>query len=344
MKLLIITQVIDKDHPILAFFHCWVEVFAKEYESIEVICLQAGEFDFPSNVTVHSLGKESGGGNKIKYLWRFYRLLWQLHHRYDDVFVHMNQIYVILGGLYWRLIGKRIGLWYTHGSAPLTLRIASLLTHHIFSASRDSFLLGGSYIDRKIIVAGHGIDTNLFRPGDTNKDIDLLTVGRLSPSKNLELLLMVLKKLQTDTEVRLTMIGSPALASDQEYVAKLKKQAESLAVADLIDWVGAVPNEELPNYLGRAKVFVHSSRTGSLDKALLEPLAMGVPVVTSAIGAKSLPLGDWQVTEVDEMTEAIRKLLQTLPTKKIERLRDLIINNHNLQNLILRITHVYYRR
>ena len=58
MKLLIVTQAIDSEHPILGFFHRWVEEFAKHCEHVHVICLQAGKHSLPANVTVHSLGKE----------------------------------------------------------------------------------------------------------------------------------------------------------------------------------------------------------------------------------------------------------------------------------------------
>ena len=341
MRLLIITQVVDKNHPVLGFFHRWVEFFAKECQSIELVCLESGKFDLPDNVTVHSLGKEKGGGNKIKYLWRFFCLLWRLRRNYDDVFVHMNQIYVILAGPYWRFSGKTIGLWYAHGTKSLSLRIATRLAHHIFSSTRYGFPLHGSAIDKKLTITNQGIDADIFSPREARKDIDLLTIGRLSPSKNLELLLTVLKNLQTNRGVRLTIIGSAATDSDQEYVEKLKEQSDSLGITDLINWVGPVPNEALPGYLQRTKVFIHAGTTGSLDKTLLEPLFSGVPMVTSAEGARCLPLGDWQVASAEEMTQVVRELLQATPTDKITELREFVITNHSLQKLIPRICNTY---
>ena len=343
MRLLIITQVIDKNHPILGFFHRWVEFFAKECDSIEIICLQVGEFDLPENVTVHSLGKEEGS-NKIKYLWRFFRLLWKLRKNYNDVFVHMNPVYVVLAGWWWRLSGKVVGLWYTHGSTSWSLRLAAWLTNYIFSASRDSFPLSGRLVDKKVIVNGHGIDVNRFLPQEVTKDIDLLTVGRLSPAKNLEFIITALKKISADKSVRLTIIGSAIQRSDQEYVKKLKEQAKSLGIENLINWVGAVSNEELPNYLHRTKVFVHASKTGSLDKTLLEPLLVGVPVVTSAIGAKSLALGTWQVASANEMVEMVGEILRETPTEKIKQLQQFVVDNHSLQSLIPRICGVYKKQ
>ena len=82
MKLLICTQVVDKNHPILGFFHRWIEEFAKHCDTVEVICLFEGEHTLPANVHVHSLGKEEGK-NRLKYLIRFYAYIWNLRNEYD---------------------------------------------------------------------------------------------------------------------------------------------------------------------------------------------------------------------------------------------------------------------
>jgi hypothetical protein len=60
MKLLIITQKVDINDPILGFFHRWIEEFAKHCEKITVICLYKGTYNLPNNVKVLSLGKEEG--------------------------------------------------------------------------------------------------------------------------------------------------------------------------------------------------------------------------------------------------------------------------------------------
>jgi len=58
MKLLVVTQVVDTEDPVLGFFVRWVEELAKHVESVEVICLREGKHMLPVNVHVHSLGKE----------------------------------------------------------------------------------------------------------------------------------------------------------------------------------------------------------------------------------------------------------------------------------------------
>ena len=120
-RLLILTQKIDRNDPILGFFHRWVEEFAKHCESVIVVCLQKGEYDLPKNVRVLSIGKEEGGSRMrkiVRYIVRFYRYIWHERENYDAVFVHMNPIYVCLAGPWWRLTGRKIALWRSVSISP----------------------------------------------------------------------------------------------------------------------------------------------------------------------------------------------------------------------------------
>ena len=127
MKLLIITQKVDDHDDVLGFFVRWIEEFAKHAEKVTVICLQKGEYNLPHNVSVLSLGKETGK-SRFTYFVRFFRYIWKLRSDYDTVFVHMNPIYVLLGGVFWKLWFKKIALWYTHKRVDLKLRIAEKLS------------------------------------------------------------------------------------------------------------------------------------------------------------------------------------------------------------------------
>src|SRR3989338_4726327 len=160
MKLLIITQKIDKNDDVLGFMHGWIEEFAKHCDEVIAVGLFVGAYDFPSNVRVYSLGKEDGV-SRIKYLWNFFLIIWSERKNYDAVFVHMNQVYVLLGGLIWKLMGKKIALWYAHGYVPFSLRVALFFTDAVFTSTRSGFRISS----KKVNIVGKGIDNIVYFTG-----------------------------------------------------------------------------------------------------------------------------------------------------------------------------------
>jgi hypothetical protein len=158
MRLLVCTQAVDKDERALGFFHRWLEEMAHSFTRIEVVCLKEGRHSLPGNVQIHSLGKETGR-SRLKYVLHFYRYAWTLRHEYDAVFVHMNQEYVLMGGLFWRLLGKRIILWRNHKMGNRLTDIACRLADVVCYTSPEAFVARLPHAVRMPI----GIDTTQFR-------------------------------------------------------------------------------------------------------------------------------------------------------------------------------------
>jgi glycosyltransferase involved in cell wall biosynthesis len=277
MKLLIITQKVDKNDSVLGFFHRWISEFSKHYDSVLVICLYKGEYSLPSNVKVISLGKESGV-SRIKYIFNLYKYIWLMRHEYDRVFVHMNQIYILLGGLLWKLLSKDIYLWYTHKSVTASLKFAVYLVKGVFSASSESFRVP----TKKLQVMGHGIDLDLFsmntRVDGKDSTLKLITVGRISRSKDI---LTILKAISiVKDRVRLEVLGGTQTIDDNLYLEEIKKYIVDNHLDDKVSLLGPMPQDKIIIYIKNADLFVHTSVTGSLDKAPLESLACGTLVVS----------------------------------------------------------------
>jgi glycosyltransferase involved in cell wall biosynthesis len=273
MKLLICTQVVDKNDSDLGFFHRWIEEFAKQCDQVTVICLFEGEHALPENVRVYSLGKNKKPVSKLQYALRFWKLLFKLRHDYDNVFVHMNPEYILLGGLWWRLCGKKIGLWYTHKSVDVKLRIATFFANIIFTASPASFRLP----TKKLHVIGHGIGTDFFapNPGAVRGDW-ALSVGRLSKSK------------RHDLAIRAASTAGVALriAGEGPERHQLGRLAQELHAS--VDFLGGLTQTQLRDEYQKAAYLIHTSETGSLDKVVLEALACGLPIRTNDPALKAL--------------------------------------------------------
>ncbi len=293
MKLLIVTQVVDSTHPILGFFHRWIEEFAKHAEQVHVIALGAGEHALPSNVTVHSLGKEQGAG-KLQQLATFYSLLMTLHKNYDAVFVHMNPEYVVAAGWWWRLTGKTIGLWYTHKSVDLKLRIAEFFANVVFTASKESFRL----TSKKVQVVGHGIDTDFWTPdGGMVRGTHALSVGRLMTSKRHDLAI----REAASKGFTLKIAGD---GPERERLGALARECGAT-----VEFLGALIASRLRSEYRSAARLIHRSETGSLDKVVLEAAACGCPVDTTDPALKLLSLTPEYVSTHHSLSSLIPRIL-----------------------------------
>lgn len=338
MRILITTQIVDKNDPDLGFFHSWLIKFSERFESIEVICLFKDEFDLPGNITVHSLGKEKKKESKLVNTWRFYKILWNLRGRYDAVFVHMNPEYVILGGLFWRLTGKKVLLWYTHKAVNLRLRLAALLATKIFTASKESFRLPS----KKVEVVGHGIDVEKFESNHSNPPRNFLfAVGRISPSKDWETVIKGLVDLNTvNTGVPsplLDIAGAPITKADFEYLRKLQSLYGNIAFQTFTP-------DEMPHQYAAHYLLIHTSRTGSMDKVVLEALAAGRIVVTSSEAYANLAEGElkgvvfrFSPGDYQELARTIEKIYKAGIVVPNQQAIEYVRKNHNLDTLIGKI-------
>ncbi len=288
-RLLIVTQSVDLDNPVLGFFHRWIEEFATHFDSVTVICLKRGRIALPANVTVLSLGKESGV-SRVKYLWRFYRFIWRARRDYDAVFVHMNPIYVILGGLFWKAWRKKITLWYVHRNVDFKLRLAHFFVDQVYSATSQSFRLAS----KKVCFVGQAVDTVAYARPESfaskhHGSFRIISVGRVTPIKNLDTIIEAIALLKNrGVSAHLEIVGEAIYPADIIYKKKLQELIAKHQLEKEIVWSGAVPPAEVAKHYWQNDVSVNAAPSGGMDKSVLESMAAGVPVFTSNTAFKEL--------------------------------------------------------
>ncbi len=328
MRLLIITQKVDRSDPILGFFHRWIEEFAKNCESVIVIGQKVGSHHLPKNVTVLSLGKERGSWRGIQIL-RYRWLLFKYRKQYDAIFVHMTPIWGVFA---WRAVfflRKRMYLWYEARGDRWPLKIAVKLATKIFSASSS----GMPVQTKKSMITGHGIDTDIFTPGNSARDVHrLITVGRVTAAKQLHVILGAFAKLPH--QYRLSIYGHAITSADHTLLRTLEHEHAMKGIAGRVE-IGAVTQEEIVHRMRAATLFLHASRT-SLDKALLEAMACGCLIVSCAEAAHAV-LPKECLSTAGGMDERVKTLLALSHDEREglrRRLREIVVSKHSLQRLI----------
>ena len=160
-------------------------------------------------------------------------------------------------------------------------------------------------------VAPNIIDEGRFkyRPRGRLRPIVICT-RNLSPDYGIDVVIHAFAILQQHyPEAALYLVGDGPLQSS------LRTLARTLRVSGVV-FCGAIPNEMVPEWYERADIFVNASFLDSSPLSILEAMASGVPVVTTAAGgipsivkhqetALVCPVGDSQA-----LAEQLMRLLR----------------------------------
>lgn len=171
----------------------------------------------------------------------------------------------------------------TQGRSPKTLRYqrkearafraathCQVPTTELADWVRTNYAVSGE----KISIVPNFVDTDIFRPTEECEKMpfSVISVGRLSPVKQFDLLIEACSGIET---CRLTIVGE---GSERGKLMELAREKN----VDL-DLPGNIANERLPSVLSRHLVFALPSKWEGHPKALIEAMACGM----ACVGANS---------------------------------------------------------
>ena len=157
----------------------------------------------------------------------------------------------------------------------------------------------------RIEIIPPGVDLSLFHPipaaeaashlGQPTDHKMVLFVGRLDPVKGLDTLVRAMALVvAAEPSLRgrscLCIVGGQKPERldrmDAEH-ARIDRLAREVGLDDVVHFMGAVSQDDLPFYYGAAQVVVVPSRYESFGLVALEAMACGVPVIASDVGGLS---------------------------------------------------------
>jgi len=166
-----------------------------------------------------------------------------------------------------------------------------------------------------------GIDASLYTPSFAKRTENrVVFVGRVTGEKHIDVLLRAIATLDAKLDVKLDIVGGGDLMN------QLKQLARELGIADRVDFLGHVSDEQLRATLTRATVFAIPSIAELQSIATMEAMASALPVV--AANAMALPhlvhTGEngylFEPGNVSDLAAKLTDVL-TLPDDELQRMK-----------------------
>ena len=200
-------------------------------------------------------------------------------------------------------------------------KAALLLTVSEFSRSEIARLYGVDPLS--ITITGNGVNLARFHPVSPEGSDDwngadlvralgaepgkyLVTVGRLEPRKNHLNLVRAYARI-AEPRPPLLIVGQRDFEHDEAFA-----EVEKLGLTHEITFLERVADAELPALVRHARVFVYPSFAEGFGMPVLEAMASGVPVVTSATTALVEVAGGAALTVDPDDPQALAGAIETL--------------------------------
>lgn len=351
MKVLMVTPAVDEKDSFFGFIPTWINNLAQRVDKLHVITLGYNEeTQLSKNVTVYSLGKKSGKLSKLLY---FNSIILRIIPKVDVVFCHMFPDFTLISAPYAKLFRKPIVTWYVHRHVSRRLRLAHFLASKMVTASEESLRIKSD----KIIITGHGIDTDRFKPAIRQKregdKMTILSVGRISPIKDYETLVRaadIIINQRGMKDLEFLIVGGVQTSSETAYYEGLRKMVEELKLNDYVKFVGFVPYRDIIRYHQQCDIHVNLCPTGGLDKAVLEAMACEKPEIVCNEAFRDLlkPYDDiclFRHQDPRDMAEKIKDFAkfsyEDIWAKIGKHNREKVIKNHSIFHLVNKLVGIF---
>jgi len=344
LNILVFTQKVDINDDVLAAFCYWWEKLAQKAGQVNIICLFEGKHRLPENVKVFSLGKEKEH-SRIKYVWRVYRYFWPLRKTTDIIFVHMNEVYIFLLWPLAKLYRIPIVFWKAHGGKLPHIKKAIFMSDKIVTSGEKTF----EYQTSKKVIIGQGINVDFFKPSDarvekTGDSFQVLAVGRPGVVKHYDILIEtadILVNQRGRSNFCFKIVGSPQHIKEEESQAQLKKMIKEKSLEKFFVFEPGVPFGQIKQKYQECSCLVNLTDPPSLEKVVLEAMAMEKPVITSNEAFwpffKGLEFLKVQKNNPADLADKIEHLAGLSASDRLaigQKLRAIVVREHSVDHLI----------
>lgn len=211
--------------------------------------------------------------------------------------------------------------WVQSVFLPVVARPTLNASDLIFSYTEKSRqMLRERNISTPVEIIHNGIDCNYFNPDiKDKKDNQILFVGRFKQGKGVDYLCDALPEIiATHPDVTVKLAGDGPLRDD------FQEQCRDAGIARNLEFLGQVPNDEMPALYNESSVLVSPTLTeAAIPRVIMEAWACETPVVMT------------DIPEAD--SETVREAGLVIPTKSADAIVDgvnQLLNDTELREML----------
>jgi len=302
------------------------------------------------------------GVNPLRMLLATFEMAAYLRReRIDLVHTHCSMP-GILGRLAARLAGVPVIVHTIHGLHvhdrwnpvmrnlyTLAEKLCGMFTDMLLSQNRTDLDLARRLAfvpPERLRFIGNGIDIERFHPMPRVKSTDgaltVICTARFEPVKNHPQLFEAMKQLvERGIDARLWLVG------DGELRAQYQALCATLGIADRVDFLGY--RDDVPALLAQADVSVLTSVKEGIPRALLEAMAMELPVIGTRVVGTEETVRDGETGylieygDVPALTERLARLAAdpALRARLGKRGREVVLAEFDEQQIVESLATVY---
>lgn len=199
-------------------------------------------------------------------------------------------------------------------------KIKSFLAHFIITLNPEMQVNFTYKKSQQLIPLGVDMEVykhELFKKKEVTGTFKVVTVANLVAVKGIEVLIQAIKKVK-NRSVELEIIGDDTT----DYAHTLKKLVEELDLTDAIKFIGK--QTDVRSFLVAADLYVIPSYKEGMPMALVEAMAMGIPVLGSNIPGINYVLRDFphllfEAGNVAQLSAAIQHWMKTSSAEREEQ-------------------------
>lgn len=201
---------------------------------------------------------------KIRWFGRIHHLSAPLNHRPGNLLINLSAH-----------ILQQISLFALKRKAD----VIAVLNLNIYNQ-----LIRQGFKKNRLAVIPAGIDIKKWQVESNNtkdKIFDAIFIGRFHPSKGIfDLIPIWCKVCKKTPKAKLAIVGQRV----PSIVKRLEKIVAKEKISSNVDIIGPVPQNKIKNHLATSKIFIFPDHEAGFGLAVLEAMAMGLPVIGWDIG------------------------------------------------------------